>query len=207
MAENKNLNDQNIIGAIEALLFVYGEPMEIKKIAKILNAKEEIVKSALNDLAMGFDNQGRGLKLIFSPSGKKDSSMGERVQLVTRPEFSSLLENFIKEEFKEQLSPASLEALALISYLGPLSRAQIDYYRGVNSSFILRSLLIRGLIERFTDTQRSNVYLYQPSFDLLKYLGMSKVEDLPEYEKYKINANISILPSSVSAEGQANGIV
>jgi len=95
------------------------------------------------------------------------------------------LENFIKEEFKENLSPASLETLSIIVYLGPLSRAEIDYYRGVNSSFILRSLLIRGLIERYSDPKRANVYLYVSSFDLLKYLGVSKKEDLPDYGKFK----------------------
>jgi len=99
------------------------------------------------------------------------------------------MEEFIKDEFREDLTPASLETLSLISYLGPVSRAQIDYYRGVNSSFILRSLLMRGLVERYNDPQRANVYLYQASFDLLKYLGISRVEDLPEYEKFRTMNN------------------
>ncbi len=158
--------------AIEALLFVYGEPMEIKRISKLLKTDEASVKEALKNLESGYLAEDRGLKLI---------SEDNRVQLVTKPEFAPFLEDFIKEEFREQLSPASLEALTLIVYLGPLSRAQIDYYRGVNSSFILRSLLIRGLIER-NPALNSNVYLYQPSFDLLKYLGVSKIEELPEYE-------------------------
>jgi segregation and condensation protein B len=170
--ENKN----KILASIEALLFVYGEPLEIKRIAKILKTESEKVKSALDDLAKSFENEDRGLKLIFS---------GDKVQLATKPELSSLLEDFIKEEFKESLTPAALETLSLIAYLAPISRSQIDYYRGVNSSFIVRSLLIRGLIDRSTDPKRGNVYLYEPSFDLLKYLGISKEEDLPEYDKFK----------------------
>lgn len=179
-------NINKLIIAVEALLFAYGEPMELNKIAKLLKTDKEKIKLAVADLEEALKKEDRGLKLIFS-----GSPAGERVQLATKSEFSSLLESFVKEEFREQLSPASLEALALISYLGPLSKAQIDYYRGVNSSFILRSLMIRGLIERFLDSQKSNVYLYQASFDLLKYLGISKIEELPEYQKYRQINNLT----------------
>ncbi len=176
-------NNSKIIGAIESILFVYGEPMNAKKIAKILNRKnkqkikESEVKEILEKLSQKYSAEDEGLTLIIS---------GDNVQLTTKPEFSSILEEFIKDEFKEQLTPASLETLALISYLGPLSRMQIDYYRGVNSSFILRNLLIRGLVERFSDSQKSLGYLYKPSMDLLKYLGISRIEELPEYEKFKL---------------------
>jgi len=172
-----NENENNILASIEAILFVYGEPLQIKRIAEILKTENEKIKSALDELSKNFENENRGLRLIFSD---------DSVQLATKPELSGLLENFIKEEFKENLTPAALETLALIAYLAPISRSQIDYYRGVNSSFIVRSLLIRGLVERKSDEKRANAYLYEPSFDLLKYLGISKKEDLPECEKYKI---------------------
>ncbi len=186
--ENETIknNNEKALAAMEAVLFAYGEPLEMKRIAKILagNAElkikaeesEDIVKKSLEELKQKYAAEDRGLNLVFSDN---------RVQLTTKPEFLPLMEDFIKEEFKESLTPASVETLSLIAYLGPLSRAQIDYYRGVNSSFILRSLMIRGLIEREPDPKRANVYLYQPSFDLLKYLGISKVEDLPEYEKFR----------------------
>jgi segregation and condensation protein B len=198
-AENTN----NIPAAIEAILFIYGEPIEIKRLVKILqkrglnadsrelNAdtnligdkteiKESDIKKALEELQQSYQIEDRGLYLIFSD---------DRVQLATKPKFTLFLENFMKEEIKENLTPAALETLSLIAYLGPLSRAEIDYYRGVNSSFILRNLLIRGLIERFSNPQKPNLYLYQVSFNLLRYLGLSKIEDLPEYEKYH-NVNI-----------------
>ena len=164
------------IAAVEALLFVYGEPISIKKISGIFKIDQTIADNLIKELEEKLKADNRGLMLIFS---------NNQVQLTTKPDFSSILENFIKEEFKENLTPASLETLALIAYLGPMSRVQIDYYRGVNSSFILRNLLIRGLIERLPNPQKNNIYLYQPSFDLLKYLGISKIEELPEYEKFK----------------------
>jgi segregation and condensation protein B len=172
MEEN---NFKTMRGA-EAVLFVYGEPMEAKKIAKILGSDLKAVKESLDELGKKYSEENSGLALIVS---------GDKFQIATKPEFSKALEEFSKEEFKEQLSPASLETLALIAYFGPLSRAQLDYYRGVNSSFILRSLLIRGLIERFSDSQIGQGYIYKASMDLLKYLGMSKIEELPEYEKFK----------------------
>lgn len=176
-------NTGKILAAIEALLFVYGEPIDIEKIADILKIDQVIVKNLIKEFEEKLKADDRGLMLIFS---------GGQVQLATKPDFTSLLEDFIKEEFKENLTPASLETLSLIAYLGPISRVQIDYHRGVNSSFILRNLLIRGLIERSPDPQKSNIYLYQPSFDLLKYLGISKIEELPEYEKFKENLKSQI---------------
>jgi len=61
---------------------------------------------------------------------------------------------------------------------------EIDNIRGVNSSYILRNLLIRGLIERDIDTRRANAFIYKISFDFLKKMGLSKIDELPEYEKY-----------------------
>ncbi len=181
MPEENKIDNQKLVAAIEAVLFVYGEPLEIKRIAKILALKESEVETALGELSEKLKDENRGLTLIRENPG----ALSKKVQLATKKEFTPLLENFIKEEFKENLTPASLETLSLIAYLGPVSRSEIDYYRGVNSSFILRSLLLRGLIDRFSDSQKGNVFLYQPSFDLLKYLGLSKIEELPEYEKFK----------------------
>lgn len=168
---------KNITASVEAILFAYGEPLTAKKIAKILNFEEEKIKIILSDLDEKLKDENRGLKLIF---------IGEKVQLTTKPEFSSLLENFAKEEFKEELTPASLETLSIIAYFGPISKAKIDYFRGVNSAFILRALLMRGLIDR-SDKSKEEGYAYSLSFDALKHLGISKIEELPEYEKYKNN--------------------
>ncbi len=173
---NSEIKDNNIAAAAEALLFAHGEPLEIKKIAKLINIEEEKVKIALKELEEKLKSDDRGLRLIF---------LGEKAQLATKPEFSVFLENFIKEEFKEDLTPATLETLSLIAYFGPISRAKIDYFRGVNSSFILRNLLIRGLVERASDSEGERGYLYQLSLDCLKHLGISKIEDLPEYQKFK----------------------
>lgn len=167
----------NLTAALESLLFIHGEPMDLKTAAGILEIKKEELEKTVN----AFENQlktdnNRGLML---------NRIGEQIQLVTKPDFHKLGEKIIKEEIKENLTPAALEALSIVAYNGPMARSMVDYLRGVNSSYVLRNLLVRGLIERYPDPERPYVFLYNISFDFLKHLGLGKQEDLPEYLKYK----------------------
>lgn len=174
----------SLVAALEALLFAYGDPLEVRKIALLLDAGEQDVHGAIATLAGHLEHEDRGLMLVRQES---------RVQLATKATFSSLVEHLIKDEFEEKLTPAALETLSLIAYLGPISRARVDYLRGVNSSYSVRNLLMRGLVEKASDPQSPHVTVYRASFDLLKHLGVSSVTDLPDYEKYK----------SISAEAEA----
>ncbi len=167
---------QELAKRIEGLLFIAGEPMALTELMKILDTKEEEIREAINYLKDGYGANQRGLTLVENENN---------YQLTTHPDVSETIAKYIKEILKEDLSPASLETLAIIAYKGPLNRADIDNIRGVNSSFILRSLLIRGLINRELDPHRGNAYSYRASFDLIHKLGLEKLEDLPDYEKYK----------------------
>ena len=109
----------------------------------------------------------------------------EDVMLGTAKELSPLIEQLTKEELTRDLGKAGLETLSIVLYQGPISRADIDYIRGVNSQFILRALLIRGLVERVDNPTDARSYLYKPTLDLLSHLGVSKIADLPEYEQVK----------------------
>jgi len=170
------VNKEKLAAKLEALLFIYGETLSFKKIAKILDADEKEVKEALKSLAEIYKDESRGLQLVLD---------NEKVQIATKPEFGKLLEDVVKGELHEELTPASLETLSIIIYSAPISRAEIDYIRGVNSTFILRNLLIRGLIERELDPKRANAFVYKPSFEFLRHLGISKKEDLPEFEQFQ----------------------
>lgn len=171
--ENK---DNTLQAKLEALLFIYGEPMNFTKIAQTLEVAEEEAKNIAGKLGEHLVGTGSGLMLIT----KEDE-----VQLVTRPDFSKLLDKVLKTELNESLTPAGLETLSIITYSSPISRAEIDYIRGVNSSYTLRALSLRGLIERANDASKGNAYVYRPSFEMLKYIGISKLEDLPEYERFR----------------------
>ena len=166
---------KKIISQIEALLFLYGEPMNYKKIAKTLGIPEGEIKTAISAFSSELAAENRGLSLIINQ---------DQVQLVTKPEFGKLLEDIVKEEVNETLTSVALETLAIVAYSGPISRAEIEYIRGVNSTFMLRNLMIRGLVDRQPDPKRSNVYLYRSSLELLKFIGISKIEDLPEYQRF-----------------------
>lgn len=186
------MNTNTMTSKLEALLFIYGEPIELKKMAKILGEKEADVKAGLEELEKELAREERGLMLVQDK---------DKVQLVTKSEFSKLLEEITKQEFTEALTPAALETLSIIAYAGPITRADVEYIRGVNSSFTIRALLMRGLVERQTDPKRSNAYLYSTSFDLLRHLGLSKNEDLPEYKKYK--DLVSMLHQALDQKDQA----
>ncbi|TSC62401.1 MAG: segregation and condensation protein B [Parcubacteria group bacterium Gr01-1014_48] len=155
---------------IEAILFYKGEPTALSVLATITKEPEEHVERAL--IALEGKLQGRGIALI-----RHDHS----VMLVTAGAAAQTIELMQKDELSRDLSKAALETLTIILYRGPISRPQIDYIRGVNSQFILRALLVRGLVEKTPDSQNSRTVLYQGTTELMGHMGISRFEDLPEY--------------------------
>ncbi|MEM4648315.1 MAG: SMC-Scp complex subunit ScpB [Candidatus Pacearchaeota archaeon] len=164
----------DIFSQIEAILFIYGEPIEKEKLAKKLNIDILECQKKIQEFKEHLKNDPkRGLIIIEND---------DKIQLTTKPELNELIKQFIKEEYKENLTPVSLEVLTIIGYLGPISKITIDQIRGVNSAFILRNLLMRGLIER---KNYKNTFLYYLSENTLKYLGISTIEELPNYQEYQ----------------------
>jgi len=162
---------KDITQIIEAVLFFKGEPMEIAKLAKTVHASEAEVRDALQILEEKLLD--RGMRLM-----RKD----DEVMLGTAPECGVLIEEIIKEDLNKDLGKAGLETLAIVIYLGPVTRSRMDHIRGVNSTFIIRNLMIRGLIEKVSNPEDQRSFLYRPTFELLSYLGVNKVEELPEYD-------------------------
>jgi segregation and condensation protein B len=161
----------NLESKIEGLLFYKGEDMEIKKIAEIFKVEKSEVEEALLVLDKSLEN--RGLILV-----KKD----DRVVLGIRGELSPVLEEMRKDEITKELTKSSLETLSIVIYKNGVTRSEIDYIRGVNSSFILRNLLVRGLVEKVIDPKDSRRFIYKPTFETLTYLGIKSIQDLPNYE-------------------------
>ena len=161
---------------IEGLLFYKGEDVTIKKLAELLSVKEEEINDALKKLEIALVN--RGLVLV-----RKDDS----VVLGITGELSSIIESIRKEEIAKELSKASLETLTIVLYKNEISRSEIDYIRGVNSSFILRNLLVRGLVEKIIDPKDTRRMLYRPTFDTLSYMGITSIKELPNYEQIVVS--------------------
>lgn len=168
----------NLEQKLEAILFFKGESISIKKLSSILEISEEEIKETIQNLKNNLEN--RGIVLL-----EKENE----ISLGTNPEISTLIENLQKEELNKELSKSSLETLSIILYKNGVSRSEIDYIRGVNSSFILRALSVRGLIEKSLDPKDTRKIIYKPSFELLSFMGVKNVEELPDYEK--VNTSIS----------------
>ena len=157
---------------IEALLFSRAEPWELSELGKALAVPMLELNEGLAELETALSD--RGIHLLRA---------GETVTLGTHPAASAILEKLFKEELSKGLSKPSIETLSIIMYGEEVTRGKIDYIRGVNSGFILRSLMVRGLIERRPYPRDRKRFMYTPTTAMLATLGAEKVESLPEYEK------------------------
>lgn len=167
-----NTNIHKIAQKIEAYLFWKGEPVTIKTLSKLLDVDFETIEKAI-DILKEKEKTDTGIVLIH---------YDDMLTLGTHIDVNTFIENMIKEDLQKELGKSALETLAIILYQGPIKRADIDYVRGVNSQFILRNLLIRGLISRVDDPKDERAFLYKPSLELLAYLGITDIKQLPDFE-------------------------
>lgn len=158
-----------LLSLVESLLFVASEPVSIERLATALEVPLEEVEEALVILAQEYS--GRGLRL---------QRRGRRVQMVTAPEAADPVRRFLGLELSGKLSPAAMESLAIIAYRQPITRAQVEAIRGVNSDSTIRTLVNRGLIEELGRLdQPGRPISYGTTFDFLQQFGLTSIEQLP----------------------------
>lgn len=166
------MNDTETI--IEAVLFYRGEPITVAELARIAKTTEPAIHEALASLATALAE--RGIRLIRE---------GKYASLATAPEAAPTIEALRREELEGPLGKAGLETLSVIIFNGPVSRADIEYVRGVNCSSILRSLTMRGLVERIENPKDKRGYLYQTTPELPAALGVASTKDIPGYAEMR----------------------
>lgn len=166
-----DMDTEKLEHLIEAILFYRGEPMKVRDLAKSVHIPEEKADEALKRLAESLSS--RGIRLVRE---------GEYAGLATAPEVSETIQALRREELEGPLGKAGLETLAIVIYHGPVSRADIEYIRGVNSSSILRSLSMRGLIEKTDNPKDKRSFLYRGTPELSATLGVTTLTDLPQFE-------------------------
>ena len=171
---------------IESLLFAGGEPISISRIAKIAETGVPDVENALMALSAEADAAGRGISIVRK---------GNEVQMATSPGNAPYVEKLVKSELQETLSPAALEVISIVAYRGPITRADIESIRGVNSSYTLRNLLLRGLVERKENPKDARSYIYRITFDFLNHLGLGEQKKLPDFENFQKDERISSIVS------------
>jgi len=166
--------EQKLDILLEAALFFKGGSATVAELAKSLSVSPEAIEQTLDTVASALE--GRGVRLIRE---------GNTAALSTAPEASELIEKMRKDELEGPVGKAGLETLAVIIFRGPLAKSDIDYVRGVNCGYILRSLMIRGLIERTENPDDKRSFLYQATAELPAYLGVSSLKEMPGYDETK----------------------
>jgi segregation and condensation protein B len=173
---------------LESILFVSPRPLTQKKLAEITGFPIDAVADALNALIE---------KYRANPCGIQINHIGHSYQMVTSPTSAKVVQAFLEEEEKKELTKPSLETLTIIAYRGPVTKAELEVIRGVNCSLILRNLLIRGLIEAIDDASMMTTR-YHITFDFLHYLGIRDVKELPDFERLNSDENLRRVLSELS---------
>lgn len=168
---------KNLTSALESILFVASKPLTIQSIARALEVSEGEVEGALTHIGEKYTGV----------SGIYYSRVEDTIQLATNPENAESVEKFTARDILGELTRAQLETLTVIGYRGPLTRPEIEEIRGVNCAVILRTLLIRDLIEEH-ESSDSVLPSYTISLTALRHLGVSRVEELPDYEQIRNHA-------------------
>lgn len=165
---------------LESLLLAAARPLSVKKLAEFLAIDEQEVLLAASELNQDYREREAGCQLLIN---------NHQIQLVTGSSNSELVKRFLKDEETGELSKPSLETLTIIAYRQTITKAELEQIRGVNCSLILRNLLIRGLIEASEDKVKLTT-VYGVTLDFLKFLGLSTVAELPDYEQLNSDENL-----------------
>lgn len=161
-----------------SVLFVASKPVTIAEIVEALEIDEQEIRDAIASLVS--DNAKSGIVLL---------AHNDKLQLASNPENSFEVKRFLALELRERLSDSALETLAIILYKQPVSKAEIENIRGVNSQYTLRQLLIRGLIEKTSGSDKRSAY-YITTLELMQHLGIKDMKELPDFEELTKNIQL-----------------
>ena len=165
-----------LVGQVESILYVAGEPATIGAIATALDVSPQDVEIALEEL--GAQCQSRGVRI---------QRHGNEVQLVTAPETAERIQRFLGIEAANRLSSAALETLAIIAYKQPITKPQIEMIRGVNCDGVMKTLEMHNLIKELGRAETvGHPMRYGISFEFLQHFGLRDVHELPPIDKLEV---------------------
>lgn len=161
--------------ALEAVLMVADQPLDVATLASAVGYPVEEVQAALEALSAEYADQGRGFDLRPVAGGWR---------FYTREEYAAVVERFVLDGQQARLTQAALETLAVVAYKQPVSRARVSAIRGVNVDGVMRTLLTRGLVEEAGQDPGTGAHLYRTTAYFLERLGITSLEELPELAPY-----------------------
>jgi segregation and condensation protein B len=164
----------NYKGLIEGLLFVVGEEgLTLIDLCSIIGVDDDVILNSLNELIKDYENSDRGIRIEL---------FGESYKLVTKKEYKDYLKKLVPDE-EDLLTQSNLETLAIIAYNQPITRMQVEEIRGVNSSHVVRKLMMRDLIcEKGRSDLPGRPILYGTTDFFLDYFGINSLDQLPQIE-------------------------
>lgn len=184
---------ETLISVVESILFMSDKPVSAKQLSGFLQKPETEITAALLELRDERKNAG---VILLENNGE--------YQMATNPANSDQVKNFLNSELREKLTDATLEILAIVAYRQPISKAEIEAIRGVNSQYSLRHLLMRGLIEKTSNPQDARSFLYRTTTEFLQHLGLASTKDLPEFEKLTEAIKLPQTPQAMPEEQSGN---
>ena len=170
-AENEETEGPGLRASLEAILLVADEPVPVVVLAQVLERPRNEVAAELHGLADEYRDQGRGFDLREIAGGWR---------FYTREDCAPLVERFVSDGQEVRLTQAALETLAVVAYRQPVSRARVSAVRGVNCDSVMRTLVLRGLVEESGTDAETSAILYRTTAYFLERLGLASLEDLPD---------------------------
>ncbi len=190
-ASQENVSLEKVTMAIEAILYAAGHPVEYETLSRVLGLSANDVKSMVEAMSAEYNSQGssRGIMLLIYP---------DSCQLATKEEFLPYIREALGIKRGGNLSASTLEALAVVAYNQPTTRAYVDAVRGVDSSYAMTSLIDKGLIESLSRLDApGRPMLYTTTEKFLRVFGLSSLDDLPQTE---LSPAQPITPEALSVE-------
>ncbi|MCX6796913.1 MAG: SMC-Scp complex subunit ScpB [Candidatus Doudnabacteria bacterium] len=166
------MEPKHLTSVLESLLFVANKPIKAKDLAALLETDESAVLLSLEDIKK--KREETGIVLL--------ENNGE-YQFATNPANSTQVKNLLNAELREKLTDATVEVLAIIAYRQPISKAEIEAIRGVNSQYSIRNLLMRGIVEKIPNPNDLRSFYYKTTTEFLQHLGLTSIKDLPSFEQ------------------------
>jgi segregation and condensation protein B len=165
------MDKQELMRAVEAILFASGDPVSAERIALVLDCDKDSVLDAGQALAQEYDERQRGIRLV---------RLNDSLQLHSAPEYATVITRALEQRRAPKLSQASLEVLAIVAYFQPVTRAYVEQMRGLDSSYTVGVLAERNLIEPCGHLETiGRPTLYRTTELFLRTMGISSLEELP----------------------------
>ena len=170
-------SNKTMISALETMMFIWGEPLEVKDAAEVLEADKNVIRGLFRELQTEYEQEGRGIRIR-----EVDDAFG----FVTLAENDMFLKKLCTPVRVRRLSQAALEVLAIIAYRQPVTRSEIDSIRGIKSERVIDGLIDKDLIEVSGRSEGvGRPLIYSTTKEFLKKFGFSSLKDLPEVPEYE----------------------